>query len=75
MKVGGTYIHSITTGRLFTGVTLGKGPEKRVSESVFTEVTKGLVFNLECGEVGCLIFISTRSHNKPQAKKTYGSWQ
>lgn len=49
-----TYVHSITTGRLFTGMSLSKGPEEGVGESIFTEVTKGLIFDLECGEVGCL---------------------
>lgn len=55
MRGSKTYVHSITTGRLFTSVTLSEGPEKRVGKSVFTEVTKGLIFDLVCGEVGYMI--------------------
>jgi hypothetical protein len=47
-----TYIHRITTSRLFTGVSFSKSPEECIGQSIFAEVGKDLVVNFEGGEVG-----------------------
>ena len=46
------YIHGVTTSGDFTSMTFGKSPEESVRQSIFSEVTKDLVVNLEGGEVG-----------------------
>jgi hypothetical protein len=37
---------------LFASVAFSQSPEERVGKSIFTEVSKYLVVNLESGEVG-----------------------
>jgi len=48
----GGVIHGVTTSGDFTSMTFGKSPEESVRQSIFSEVTKDLVVNLEGGEVG-----------------------
>ena len=50
---GPTYIHSITTSRLFTGVSFSECPEESVGQSIFAEVCKDFVINFESSKVGC----------------------
>jgi hypothetical protein len=49
---GNTYIHSITTSRLLTSMTLGESPEQGVCQGIFAEVGEDLIVNLESSEVG-----------------------
>lgn len=56
MRSGGfdlqTYIHGVTTSRLFAGVTFSKSPEEGVRQSIFTKIGENFIINLEGGEVG-----------------------
>lgn len=47
-----THVHGVATSRLLAGVTLGKGPEKGVGETVLAEVAHALLLDLESREVG-----------------------
>jgi hypothetical protein len=47
-----TYIHSITTSRLFTRVSFSECPEDSVGQSIFAEVGKDFVIDFEGSEVG-----------------------
>jgi len=49
---GSTYIHSITTSRLFTGMSFSKCPEESVGQGVLAEVGKDFVIDFESSEVG-----------------------
>jgi hypothetical protein len=48
-----TYIHGITTSRLFTGVSFSKCPEESVGQSIFAEVGENLVIDFKGSKVGC----------------------
>lgn len=49
----GRVLHGISSSRLLAGVTFGQCPVERVGEGILAEVTKDILVNLECGEVGC----------------------
>lgn len=50
--VRSTYVHGVSTCRLFACVAFRKSPEERVGKSIFSHVNKDGIIDFEGGEVG-----------------------